>query len=109
VTVTVWPATVSVPVRVDEPPLAATSYETVPLPDPLDPDVIVIHDALLVAVQLQPAAVVTSTLALPPLGGMLWEVGDAPKTQGAASVMVIVWPATVSVPVLAVPVFAATV
>jgi hypothetical protein len=39
---------------------------TVPLPDPLDPEVTVIHAALLEAVQLHPLVVVTLTLPVPP-------------------------------------------
>ena len=38
--------------------LAATEYRTVPLPEPLLPDVTVSHDAPLVAVQEHPACVV---------------------------------------------------
>ena len=42
---------------------------TVPLPLPVPPAVIVIQEALLTAVQLQPAGAVTATLALPPALG----------------------------------------
>src|SRR4051794_6321658 len=52
-TVNVWPPMVSVPVR--EPAwLAAALTCTVPLPLPLAPAVIDSHDALLVAVHVQP-------------------------------------------------------
>ena len=44
--------------------LAATLYETVPLPLPLAPAVTVIHAALLVAVHAQPAPAVTVTVPL---------------------------------------------
>jgi len=64
-TVTVCPATVSVPIR-DPPVLAAHVNATVPGPEPLPPEVTVIQDALLVAVQLQAAAVVTVAESLPP-------------------------------------------
>jgi len=69
VTVNVWPAIVSVPLRA-APGFAAAVYDTVPLPDPLPPDAIVIHDAFDDAVhaQLAPSAV-TCTVLLPPAGG----------------------------------------
>jgi hypothetical protein len=82
---------------------------TVPLPVPLAPAVTVIQLALLVAVHAQPAVVVTVTVAVPPLAAGVAEVGDTVKLHGAASVTVIVRPATVNVPVReVVPVFAAT-
>jgi hypothetical protein len=59
--VSVGSAIVSVPVRTP-PGFAATSNATVPLPLPLAPDVIVSQEALLVAVQVHPLIVVTSTL-----------------------------------------------
>ncbi len=43
------------------PMFALTSKLTVPLPLPVDPDPIVIHEALLDAVHAQPAAAVTLT------------------------------------------------
>jgi hypothetical protein len=49
---------------------------TVPLPLPLEPELTVIHEALLVAVQLQPAPAVTVTLADPPDEENDWLVGD---------------------------------
>ena len=83
---------------------------TVPLPVPLAPDVIVIHDELLTAVHPQPLPAVTETLADPPLDPKLCDVGDGLKLHTPASVTVIVCPATVSVPErLLVAVFAATV
>ena len=57
----------SVPVRRWPVVLAATEYCTVPLPEPLAPDVIVIQLALLVAVHAHPAPVVTPTMPDPPL------------------------------------------
>ena len=46
-----------------------------PLPEPLAPDVIVMNELLLAAVQLQPAAVVTVTVADPPAAAKLALVG----------------------------------
>ena len=54
------PAIVSVPERCDELVDAATENETLPFPLPVDPAVIVIHETLLCAVQLQPAEAVTA-------------------------------------------------
>jgi hypothetical protein len=61
VTVKVWPAIVSVPVRDEVLVLAATLYATVPLPVPLVPEVIVIQLALLAPVHVQPVPAVTVT------------------------------------------------
>lgn len=66
VMVNVWPAIVSDPDRELVAVLAATEYETVPLPLPLAPAVIVIHDVPLDALQLQPVELVTLTLPAPP-------------------------------------------
>jgi hypothetical protein len=62
---------VSVPDR-GSPVLACTLYPTVPLPVPLDPAVMPIHATLLVAVQPQPPAAVTSTVPVPPFAGTFW-------------------------------------
>jgi hypothetical protein len=71
VTVNAWPAMVSVPVR-SAPAFAATVNTTEPLPVPLEPAVIAIHDVWLVAAQLHPADVVTLTGApAPPVAAML--------------------------------------
>ena len=65
-TVTVWFATVNVPVRAP-PMFAATLIATVPLPVPLAPEVIDNQDALVVAVHVHPAAAVTAIgPAVPP-------------------------------------------
>jgi hypothetical protein len=64
--VNVLQAIVIVPVRREPVVLAATEYWTVPFPDPLAPDVIVIQLALLAAVHAHPALVVTRTLPAPP-------------------------------------------
>jgi hypothetical protein len=65
-TVTVFPATVTVPVREDDPVFVATSNVTAPLPLPLPPDVIVMNGALLVALHAHPGEVVTVTVTGPP-------------------------------------------
>jgi len=63
ITVTVLPATVSVPVRGELEVFAATLNVTVPLPFPLAPEVIVNQEVLLVAAHVQPAVVETVELA----------------------------------------------
>jgi len=83
-------AIVTVPVR-DEPLLAAMFNTTEPLPLPCAPDVIVIHDALLFVVHVQPVNVVTATLAVPALALTLWLSGAIAKTQGAASCITRTW------------------
>ncbi len=102
VTVTVWPAMVSVPVRGEVAVFASIEKATVPLPLPVTPDVMVIQEALLVAVQLQPVAVVTVLLLeLAPAPGVS-DAGETAKLQGdgaPAWVTVTVCPAMVSVPV----------
>ena len=65
VRVTVWPAIVSVPVRL-APELAGTVNVTVPSPDPLVPEVIVMNEALLVAVHVQPGLAPIVIEAVPP-------------------------------------------
>ena len=62
VTVKVCPAMVTVPVRAVVAVFAATLMVTVPLPEPVAPAVTPIHEAALVAAQVQPAVVVTPTL-----------------------------------------------
>jgi hypothetical protein len=59
-TVTVWFATVNVPVRA-APAFAATVNVTVPFAVPLDPDAIEIHATVLAAVHGQPFDAVTDT------------------------------------------------
>jgi hypothetical protein len=65
VTVTVFPATVNVPVRGLVEGLAVTATVTVPLAVPLLPLPMVNQLALLAAVQEQPVAAVTPTDAVP--------------------------------------------
>jgi hypothetical protein len=71
----------------------------VPLPDPLVPDVILIQDEFEVAVQLQPAAAVTDTEAVPPEAPKLCDVGETWRLHDPLSVIVTVLPAIVIVPV----------
>jgi hypothetical protein len=66
--VNVCPATVSEPLRA-LPVLAATLKPVVPFPDPLLPEVIVSHDALLLAVHAHPLVVVTATLPFDAVSG----------------------------------------
>jgi hypothetical protein len=100
VTVTVTPATVSVPVRGDVLELAATEYATVPLPVPVLPEVIVIQAAFELAVHGQPEDVMTATLLAELPATTVTSVGEAEKVQGPpAWFTVIVTPATVRVPV----------
>jgi hypothetical protein len=69
ITVKVFPAMVMVPLWA-VPVFSATEYSTVPLPVPLDPEVMVIQDALFVAVQEQALSeAVTFTLPVPPEAG----------------------------------------
>ena len=61
---TVWPATVNVPVRAAPVVLAATLNVTEPMPDPLAPAVTVIQDVVVVAVQEQDVPDVTLSVRL---------------------------------------------
>ena len=63
-TVNVWPAIVSVPVRCADDGLAATEYVTVPLPRPGAPDVMLMKPSLLPAVQPQLEGSLTLTDAV---------------------------------------------
>lgn len=70
-TVTVWPPTLSVPVRELADEFADTEIVTVPAPVTELPPVTVIQAALLVAVQAQPACALTVTdvvVAVAPTG-----------------------------------------
>jgi hypothetical protein len=73
VTVTVRPATVSVPVR--DVVVAATVKVTAPIPDPLAPAVTVIQPALLVAVHEQLVPEVTESVKVFPVEGAETLVG----------------------------------
>ena len=63
-TVTVWPATVNVPVRAVPVVLAATLNVTEPMPDPLAPAVTVIQAVVVVAVQEHDVPEVTLSVRL---------------------------------------------
>jgi hypothetical protein len=63
----IWPAIVNVPVRAGAGFGSAVNV-TVPVPLPVFPVVTWIHVALLIAVQVPPADVVTVTLNVPPVG-----------------------------------------
>jgi hypothetical protein len=69
------PAMVSVPLRAG-PVVGATANWIVPFPFRLPPLVIVIHDALLVAVHSHPGAVVTATVPEPPLLATEYDSGS---------------------------------
>jgi hypothetical protein len=71
---------VSVPERVG-PAFAAAVKFTEPFPEPVAPDVIVSHGALLADVQLQPLPAVTLTLPDPPAPGASWLCADSPYVQ----------------------------
>jgi hypothetical protein len=75
VTVTVWPAIVTVPVRDAVAVLPATESDTVPLPAPDAPAVTVIQDALLLAVHVQPVCAVIATVDEAPLEAADADVG----------------------------------
>jgi hypothetical protein len=72
VTVNVWPAIASVPVRGFVLVLAEALNATAPGPLPLAPLVIVSHGALLVAVQPHPPRPVTLTDPVPPAAVNAW-------------------------------------
>jgi hypothetical protein len=110
VTVTVWPATVAVPVRALELVFAAIVSVTVPPPLP-DAGLTVIHDVPLDADQSQPAGLVTVTEEVPDPAPTDSVAGEAENVQATpACVTVTVCPATVAVPVRALElVLAATV
>ena len=76
VTVNVCPAIVRVAERDEVVAFAATVKPTLPGPLPVAPLVIVAHEALLVAVQVQPAPVVTDTDPVAPAAGTAWLVEE---------------------------------
>ena len=101
VTVNVWPATVSVPLRGDVFGLADALKPTLPVPLPVAPLVTVSHPvSLLTPLQPQPAGAVTlvEPVALP--AAIDWLGGEMEYVHGApACVTLNVWPPTVNVPV----------
>jgi hypothetical protein len=74
--VNIRPAIVTVPERPPAPLFAATLYDTVPLPLPVALDVIVIHDAPVVAVQAHSAWPAMVMVPLVPLAGTDSVVGE---------------------------------
>jgi hypothetical protein len=74
-TANVCPAAVMVPLR-DGPPFAVTVKRTVPLPDPLAPAEMVIHGALLEAVQGQDGVAAIAIEAVVPEGSAAMDVGS---------------------------------
>jgi hypothetical protein len=71
-----------------------------PLPEPVAPAVTVIQVALLTAVQLHPAAVVTVVDPVPPAAGTDWLEGEIVNEHPAAPCVTV----NVSPPIVAVPV-----
>ena len=63
-TVTVWPATINVPVRVAPVVFAPMLNVTEPMPDPLAPAVTVSQDVVVVAVHEQAVPAMTLTVRL---------------------------------------------
>ena len=98
VTVKVRPAMVTVPVRALVVVLAAMEYPTLPLPLPLAPPVIVIQDALLVAVHAQPASEVTETEPVAADADTFVAAGEIENVQPPACVTAKVCPAMLSEP-----------
>ena len=98
VTVKVRPAIVTVPVRGLVLVLAAIEYPTVPVPLPEPPEVMVIQDALLLAVHAQPAAEVTATEPLAAAAETVVAPGEIENVQPAACVTANVCPAMLSDP-----------
>ena len=95
------------------PSFAATLKETEPLPVPLSPDLMEIHEALLTAVHEQPAVAVTLMfIPFPPFFPIDWLIGAMEYVHGGGAadcVTVKVCPATVRLPVRCAPVLAAIV
>jgi hypothetical protein len=81
VALNVLPAIVIVPLRGVMPGFAVAFKVTLPLPEPLDPAVIVIHEALLVAPQVQPVGAVTATVVDSPAGAKSFEPGAIVSVQ----------------------------
>jgi hypothetical protein len=98
VTVKVRPAIVTVPVRGLVLVLTATEYPTLPLPLPEAPEVMVIQDALLVAVHAQPVIPVTATEPVAAAAETVVAPGEMENVQPPACVTVNVCPAMLSEP-----------
>src|ERR1039457_714194 len=80
-TVKVRPAMVRVPER-PAPELAATWYVTMPLPDPVDPFVIVTQVKVLVLLHWQPDGAMTLIVPLPPAAVKVCPPRSVEKVQG---------------------------
>jgi len=76
---------VRVPVREVVLLLAVTEYPTLPLPDPLPPELTVIQPALLVAVQVQPEGALTLTEPEPAAAPKELLVGEIEYVQACAA------------------------
>jgi hypothetical protein len=87
---------------------AATVNRTVPLPEPLAPELIAIHGVDVAAVHPHPAAVCTSNDRWPPSSSMATLEGDSRNVQPSPCVMLNVCPAMVRLADLDGPVVAAT-
>jgi hypothetical protein len=83
VTVKVAPAIVNVPVRLVVAVLALAVNDTAPDPVPAAPELIVIHGALLTALQTHPVPAVTVLLPVPPAAAIACDVGEIVGAQGA--------------------------
>lgn len=84
VTFTVWPAIVSVPVRCP-PVFAAKASDTVPLPVPLAPLVIVTHEAALAAVHSHEVPDMTRRLPFDAVAGTARLVDESVNAQAGAA------------------------
>jgi hypothetical protein len=83
-TVKVFPPIVTVPLRA-APVFGATTKLTDPLPVPLAPAVMLIHDAFGTAVHAHPAAAVTATIPAPPAAVIEAVVAPSAKEHGDGS------------------------
>src|SRR5512134_3390349 len=100
---------VTVPLRLLLVVFRATVTSTTPGPVPLAPETTVIHGALLTAVHVHPAVVMTSIRrAVTPFSLTFNRSGLISKLQEPAWLMVNTWPPIDTVPVLADPLLAAT-
>jgi hypothetical protein len=110
VTVMVWPAIVSVPLRLAPVEFAAAVKLTLPPPVPLVGPVIVIQLAFDAAVHAHPGVVAIVADPDPPAAAIACVPGVTENAHGAASCdTVTVWPATVTFADRAAPPFAPTV
>lgn len=89
--------------------MARTVSDTVPFPVPDEPAETSIQETLLEAVHVQPVPAVTPAVKPPPAAPMLWALeGDTEGEHPEAWLTVKVAEPTVTVPLLAAPVLAAT-